>query len=151
MVVEEAYSIGWRKLAEHGLTDWSFTFDNAKRRFGVCRARSKVISLSLPLTKLNNEREVLDTILHEVAHALAGPNAGHGYKWKLKAAEIGARAERCYQANVVVQPPHLYTVTCTACGTTGNRHRKPSHKMYCVICHKKSGAWNPLTWSKNVK
>ena len=54
-----------------------FQFDNAKRRAGCCDYRRKRISLSGYFTEHNNKTEVMNTILHEVAHALAGARAGH--------------------------------------------------------------------------
>ncbi len=41
--------------------------------------------------------QVRDTVLHEIAHAIAGPEAGHGPLWKATARRIGAtpRARAC--------------------------------------------------------
>jgi predicted metal-dependent hydrolase len=91
-------------MRQHGLAKWTFRFDHARRRFGSCRARQKVITLSRPLTFLNPEPEVRDTILHEIAHALA-PDDGHGALWKQKCVEIGARPIRCYGDETVASPP----------------------------------------------
>jgi hypothetical protein len=52
--------------------------DSAVRRFGTCRYSRKLITLSRQLIELNDQARVLDTILHEIAHALAGPKTGHG-------------------------------------------------------------------------
>jgi hypothetical protein len=59
-------------LKKHGLINkgWRFEFDNAPRRFGCCKYRSKRITLSKKLTELNDEENVLDTILHEMAHLI---------------------------------------------------------------------------------
>ena len=56
---------------------WSFQFDHSKVRFGKCNYTKKEISLSRHLVQLNSEAEVRDTILHEIAHALAPRGAGH--------------------------------------------------------------------------
>src|SRR3954462_9172169 len=42
----------------HGLAGWMFQFDHARRRFGTCSPSRKRITLSRPLTLLNNEAEV---------------------------------------------------------------------------------------------
>ncbi|HYO07513.1 MAG TPA: SprT-like domain-containing protein, partial [Tepidisphaeraceae bacterium] len=68
-------------MNQHGLSDWRFDFDHARRRFGSCRPRQKLITLSRHLVFLNEEPEVRDTILHEIAHALT-PGDGHGRRWK---------------------------------------------------------------------
>ena len=91
----------------HGLTDWSGGLDNARRRFGVCQMRKKRITLSRHLCALNSEAEVRDTILHEIAHALAweryGENCGHDQRWKNICKEIGARPVACFD-DEVIQP-----------------------------------------------
>ena len=82
-------------MRQHGLHDWTFRFDHARRRFGSCRPRRRLITLSRPLAFLNEEAQVRDTILHEIAHALT-PWDGHGRNWKRKCIEIGAEPRRCY-------------------------------------------------------
>ena len=113
-------------MAVHGLTQagWKFMFDNAKRRFGVCKHSTKTIGLSLPLTKLNDEAQVKDTILHEIAHALVGPNHGHNNVWKRKCIEIGAKPQRCYSSATVKQPKMNYVAVCEGCGITHKRIKR---------------------------
>ena len=95
-------------MAAHGLDDWRGQLDDARRRFGVCRMRSKVISISRPLCELNTEAEIRDTILHEIAHALAwqrhGENCGHDARWKEICLEVGARPVASYDDKDVVEP-----------------------------------------------
>lgn len=110
-------------MDDHGLTSWHFRFDNAVRRFGVCRYRDSTISMSRELTRLNVEAEVRDVILHEIAHALVGPGAGHGPKWRRKAREIGAQPTRCYEADAVQRPPAKYVGTCACPGKRIERQR----------------------------
>jgi hypothetical protein len=94
-----------QSLIEHGLSDWTGGLDNARRRFGMCNFSKKHISLSRPLCELNDETEVRDTVLHEIAHALAwkrhGKNCGHDKRWKAICVEIGARPQACYDDGVV--------------------------------------------------
>ena len=72
-----------RKHAE--LASWRFGFDSSVRRFGVCKFGRKIITISKALTQLNKESHVLDTIRHEVAHALVGVGQGHNNVWRRKA------------------------------------------------------------------
>ena len=44
-------------LQQHGLDEWNLGFDRAKRRAGCCHFGQKVISLSVPLTRLHPEHE----------------------------------------------------------------------------------------------
>jgi hypothetical protein len=73
MEITRALATGRRLLREHGLDDWTIVADRAKTRAGVCRYSRREIGISGPLTTLHDESEVLDTILHEIAHALVGP------------------------------------------------------------------------------
>lgn len=91
-----AQTLARQLMDQHGLAGWSFAWDRARRRFGSCNAHRRRITLSMYLTRLNDEAEVRDTILHEVAHALA-PGDGHGRRWKAACQRVGARPERCYR------------------------------------------------------
>lgn len=82
-------------LAEHGLGHWKVRVDNAQRRLGVCYHQRQTISLSRQFLAVGTDEQAQDTILHEIAHALAGPDAGHGPEWKAIAERIGATPERC--------------------------------------------------------
>ena len=77
-------------MDEHGLEDWTFRFSSARSRLGECREREKLIRIGICHAVNAEPREVRDTILHEIAHALAGAKAGHGPVWKAVAARIGA-------------------------------------------------------------
>ena len=104
MDLNQANILALDLMSKHGLSGWTFRFDDSKRRFGVCRSSLKEIALSLELTKLNPEEQVKDTLLHEVAHALCGPGVGHGWQWKRMARHIGANPLRCYDSATVVKP-----------------------------------------------
>lgn len=125
MDVQDAMVMARRALWQFDLDErgWTVKLDRAPRRFGRCVYSTKTISLSEVLVELNDEGEVLDTILHEVAHALAGSGHGHGPVWKAWCRITGARPERCFGSNVV-QPPARYTLMCEACSFTAARHRK---------------------------
>ena len=89
-------------MDEHGLNEWAFRFSAARGRLGECREREKLIRLSRRHAVKSDPREVRDTILHEIAHALAGASARHGPAWKAVATRIGAtpkaRAEESEEA-----------------------------------------------------
>jgi predicted SprT family Zn-dependent metalloprotease len=125
-------------MGRHGLlaAGWRFRFDNARRRFGSCRSRDKAITLSRPLTLLNGEEQVRDTILHEIAHALT-PDDGHGPAWRAKCREVGAKPERCYGEDDVVAPPRRpapYRYGCSPCGWWVDRRRINTGNFVCAKC-----------------
>ena len=130
MHVEHARHIATALMADHGLTRWSFRFDRAVRRAGQTNFTTRTISLSKPLTELCDEDQVLDTIRHEIAHALAGPRHGHDQTWRKIASELGAtpRARRHFP-----QVPGRYVAVCSA-GHTHYRYRKPRAQVSCGRC-----------------
>lgn len=95
MRMDHALAMARRLMADHELHGWTVVADRAKTRAGVCRFGKRQIGLSRPLTELHSEEEVRDTILHEIAHALVGPEHGHDRVWRAKARAIGSSGERC--------------------------------------------------------
>lgn len=130
-------------MTSHGLTDWKFLWDKASSRFGCCKFRTKTITMSAALTSLNDEEHVINTILHEIAHALVGPHNGHGVTWRRKAIQIGCTGQRYYSPEVV-KPLPAYKVTCNNCGKVTHRARKQK-TVACGNCCK---AYNNGRWSK---
>ena len=104
MDLDEAQKEALRLMGEHGLQGWKFRWDDGRRTFGRCWHSKKEISLSQRLTKLNSRDKVIETILHEIAHAHAGHAAGHGPTWRAAAVRIGARPVRCFGPEVTVPP-----------------------------------------------
>ena len=98
-------------LSKHGLHEkgWRFSFDRAKSRAGSCKFLKRNITLAKKYAEQENLKEIENTILHEIAHALVGPQHGHRQIWKQKALEIGCNAERCH--HVVFSKPQ-YKLTC---------------------------------------
>lgn len=140
-----------RKLADdlmrmHKLLPrWSFKFDHSKVSFGKCYYGKKVISLSRHLVELNDEAEVRDTILHEIAHALAPRGAGHNAVWQAIAHSIGCNGQRCYGAEVV-RPKPKYKGTCPACNLVIYRHRRT--EVACAVCSPVFDRRFAFVWSR---
>lgn len=72
---------------------WKFSWINKKRVYGWCDWRLKTISLSKRFVEINNEMEIRDCILHEIAHAKCHKH-GHNKYWKAWCLKLGARPER---------------------------------------------------------
>jgi len=120
---------------------WIFKFDNARNRAGVCRYRNKVIGLSKYLIPHMKDEKVIDTILHEIAHALVGSGHGHDYVWQRQAIAIGCNGQRCYsphndmnnyEETLAVQSK--YTYSCPSCNKKTAIHRKPKRSKSCGEC-----------------
>lgn len=121
-------------------TDWTFKFDNAKRRIGQCRHDLRRITLSRPLVEINSDEEVLDTILHEIAHAQVGVEHDHDAVWREAARRLGC-VPKAAAANVVL-PPKPWTAICTGCARSWGYYRRMSRLAHC-------GA--PLAWERRPK
>jgi predicted SprT family Zn-dependent metalloprotease len=142
--LDDAEKLANHLLRTHGLRHWAFAFDRALCRFGCCNERKKRITLSAHLTLLNDEGEVRDTILHEIAHALAGVRAGHGPKWKKTALAIGCNGQRCYGKEVLA-PKLKFTGTCPTCGHSMQRSRR--RRVSCGLCDKKFNPAHIIVWT----
>ena len=145
MNLNDAEDLALTLMEDHGIGNtWSFAFDGAKRRCGVCNYNTRTISISRHFVQANGEAEVRDTILHEIAHALVGPKAdAHGSAWKLQAMRVGARPERC-ATNVVMPEGNVEGVCAEWCTTRHTRHRMPPKRLLdayqCNNCERR------VTW-----
>lgn len=122
-------------MNHHGLGHWLFQWDRAKRRAGCCKYRHSMITLSYYYAQHNNDEDIKDTILHEIAHALAGPKQGHNNVWKTICIRIGAKPVRCY-GNHVNMPKGQWKAKCNSCNKEFHLHRRPNHLTgrYCSQC-----------------
>ena len=138
MELAAARSLAETLMRKHGLPRaWSFGFDRSKVRFGKCDYRRKLISLSSHLVALNDQPNVEETILHEIAHALAPPRAGHGPAWRTVALSIGCTGTRCY-GDEVQRPKPKYQGKCRSCGRVIFRHRRTA-----IACGKCTRVFDP--------
>ena len=147
MDLRAAYDEANRLVGAHGLDGWRVELDMAKRRAGVCRFEAKVIGLSAPLARLHGEDEVRDTILHEIAHALTGPAAGHGPAWRAVALRIGCSSRRCVPADAP-RVPGAWVGVCSR-GHTTERHRRPERVMTCARCSPTFALEHLLEWTRH--
>jgi predicted SprT family Zn-dependent metalloprotease len=138
MNLEDAETLARQLMSGNGLSHWNFQFDRAVRRFGFCMHRSRTIALSRKLTFLNLESEVRNTILHEIAHALVGPNHGHDRVWRAKAKDLGCDGSRCCDRSVVA-PSTKWIAECPGCNRVVRRHRR--RIASCARCS--GGSFNP--------
>ena len=135
MELTQAKHLALELMEKHNLSDWRFEFDTAKRRFGVCRHRLKVIGLSKELILLNSVEQVKNTILHEIAHALT-PRHKHDDVWRAKAIEIGSDGNRCYSSQEVETIKGNYQAVCPICGHIHYKFRQIRVKYSCSVCAK---------------
>lgn len=133
------------KMAEHlDMNEWSFEFDSAKRRAGLCNYTDQVISISRYMVDIHNMEETLQVVLHEVAHAIAGKKAGHTKKWLKVAKSIGYKNE-AFTGNQIAVETAAWLGTCPK-GHRHYRYRKPARNLSCAICSTGFDARNLIRW-----
>jgi len=128
-------------MLRHGLDDWAFGFGRGKRTLGTTRVRSGAatgtIRISRHLVTDGTPDMLRDTLLHEIAHAVAYVRHGraamnHGplwravaREWRAVARELGARPEATCRAGPLVPAPHV--LVCGRCGAEVGLYRRPKH------------------------
>ena len=132
---------------KYGIPDTKIEWSNRYYRViaqSKLKNRQKIITLSTKWFQPNlSEIEFIeDSILHEIAHHLAGLEHGHGLAWKLKCTEIGVRPQKSNSFNVV-KPVELtkvkelkYTYKCAFCGNEIKTHRRIDGKACRQCCDK---------------
>lgn len=100
-------------MAKHGLIEkgWIFQFDRATSRLGATHFSNRRITVSKHFTNAATEEQFMQTMLHEIAHALLPAYVKHGPEWKRLARKIGYSGKR----------------------TSENPYRHPSRRVYQVL------------------
>jgi predicted SprT family Zn-dependent metalloprotease len=136
--IESVLTMGRQELARHGLADqgWVFELDSGKTRAGCCKHHKRIVSISrhLVTSDLWTPDMIRNTLLHEVAHALAGSVHGHDETWRQIAVSIGCDGKRCHSTPFTKTS---WTVTCPCGSVNLRRHtlRKSfMEKRVCVKC-----------------
>ncbi len=133
-------------MAAHlDLKIWTFAFDSAKKRLGVCKYAEHQISLSRYFVDLHSLEEIDQVMRHEIAHALAGSKAGHGPKWKKIATELGYKHKK-------ISGDEIGNATAKLIGSCPNghivyRHRKPKSPLSCSKCAPRFDKQFLITWT----
>lgn len=149
--------IALEMLEENGLDYWVVDFDQSRRRGGACNYSEEKIVFSEFLLSRADTETVMDTIRHEVAHALAGPRAKHGPVWKEYGRMLGMKdpSYRMLNPVKVALADYLWVGTCPHCDWQVGRHRlsQRTRHSYCPRCYDAYGedAIETLSWMKSVE
>jgi hypothetical protein len=133
-IVEE---LAHELMKQHGIDDWRFTFDRAKTRCGCTDYSNKIISMSKYYVNdpSISQENIVNTILHEIAHVLAGYEAGHTEIWRAVAKNIGCDGHTSNAEWHGV--PYKYRVT-SLCGLVNTGR----HLIQCRLLQKRCAASN---------
>jgi len=152
MTINQALSLAKKMMNNYTeLRYWSVNFNRRKRAFGICDYSKNQIELSAILVPVMTDSAIMDTIIHEIAHALT-PGNGHNKVWQMKCIELGGDGKRCggsdkYTDGVVGQQIlqeklAKYTLVCPVCGKKSHKSRKPTRAVSCGSHN--SHVYNPL-------
>lgn len=128
-------------------TGYKFKWSKSTNALGTCNYNKKLILLSKHWTCALKQSEVIDTILHEIAHALASfkGHRGHGLIWQEIAYNLGAKPEPCATLSITKHeaiPPKYQMILITTNEVVKNYYRIPSDKTFAAISR---------TWLKGKK
>lgn len=146
MDLNEAHTWAAMMLEEHGLTQrgWKITWNNARQCAGICCYDTLTIGFSRPVTQRHPEHEFMDTVAHEIAHALVDSDHGHNAVWRAKAIELGGSGNQ--YSPTVLDPAASWIGICPH-GTVFPRYRapRPNSRAHC-----RCPGPGPIKWERNT-
>jgi len=139
MELGTAVALTLNLLNEHNLVSqgWTVKLGRGSRRLGLCSYSRKLIKLSRHHILNGTDAEIMDTIRHEVAHALAGPFAKHGPEWKMWARKLGA-TPRSHTKSISYEMPYKFILHCPVCqqDIQRRRNRVGGRRLQILACRK---------------
>lgn len=69
-------------ISKHLTNSWSLEFDSINGNVGNCNCADRVISIDKQFLSYATNKQILDSLLHEIAHALTISKYKHGRAWK---------------------------------------------------------------------
>jgi antirestriction protein ArdC len=129
----------YKKMYPKKLKEYDLVFDKSKSSYGRAYYVKKIISISLVFLAYNPVEKMLDTLAHEVAHALLGKKTRnreikpHGKEWRRLARQLGSDGKATHKsANPVVSK---YKAVCEKCGEIHYITKKTKHfNNYLCVC-----------------
>lgn len=130
----EARNLALTKMDEFGLLDegWGFKFSKSKSAAGTCYHRKKLITISEHYVELNSREDILNTILHEIAHALLPSYVHHNDTWRNLFIHIGGNGSRTHS---LIQPKGKYSYVCPSCKERHEQYRGKPKIYLCGLCN----------------
>lgn len=123
-------------LQQNGLNDWSLSVNSrAKSRHAQCNYTDKIIEFSRKtLTEEYPTRDFLNTVYHEVAHAIVGPGHGHDRVWREKHISLGGNGMTRSTINLNKNSDYKYVGICPRNSEHKRYKHRRSAKMFGISC-----------------
>jgi hypothetical protein len=142
MTLSDARTMTLAILAKNYAYNWSVSEDRAIKRMGCTHHDTRTITYSKYYLESAPYDEIVNTIRHECAHAIAGPHAGHGPIWRRTFIYLGGNGKRTGKASetqrakiAVKRENPLWDVSCPTCNISlGGFHRRPKKAYNHKIC-----------------
>lgn len=145
---QEFMTIMRNEFRKHDLLEmgWKFQWSKGKKQLGYCKYNSKktvkVISVSSFWLEHGDKELVIDTLLHEIAHALDVEERGysaHDKNWRKWCKVTGAMPNRTKNTvDIIPSKAFKYTLKCPNHGTVGMLTRMQKGSSYiCRDCKSK--------------
>lgn len=134
--IEWMLLLGRQLLDDCGLHKWRIKFNRSKKYYGSTYYDNCLITISKEFAIHCSETENLNTLTHEIAHALC-PSGEHDSEWVSTHKAMGGDGEECGNTNV---PDSFFkwNVICNDCKQIcDRRHRRSKHftkKYHCSDC-----------------
>ncbi len=128
-------------MRSHGLSGWRFVINSrAKRRAGLCNYATQTIEVADFMLDNAADAMFINTVTHEIAHALCGHGAGHGPVWQRTHRALGGDGRRTVRLPADVRPALPWVGVCPGCGAeTGaarmGRRMRDGHVACSTCCH----------------
>lgn len=146
MVLHDARARAEALMTQHLGSEWTFVFDRARTRAGLCNWTAHRISVSRVLAEHMSDAEFDQVVLHEIAHALAGHAAAHGPRWRQTARRIGYLGGRTHELPAA-RDLAIWVGTCPA-GHEHGRYRRPTRAVSCSHCAPRFSRAHLISWRR---
>ena len=128
-------------MQEYGLIKEGWTFRVKRRKMyeelGQCNYLIREISISAAHIIHDGMEAVLNSVKHEIAHALT-PDACHGPAWRTQMLKMGLESNRCCETSKVPTPEKRYNYyapcKCDPENIVHVRQRKIKRRYCCALC-----------------
>ena len=115
-----------RKLVPR-LKGWRLTASTMYKNGGITWYDTKRIHIARRLLRVFSTKEIIDVVLHELAHAILPRGAGHGPKWVQLHRRLGGTGSSCCR---VFRKPHAAFL----CKCSQRLAYGPSQRKWCLEC-----------------